>query len=44
MFFPINYIYRQLTPEQEVTALLLFNMLAAGYLPPSEPGALHELG
>jgi hypothetical protein len=41
---PGIYILGQLEPETEITAELLFNMLAAGQRPPAQPGALSVIG
>lgn len=41
---PLEYLYAQRTPGAEVTALLLFNMVVAGQLPPSAPGKLVRFG
>lgn len=42
--FPTYFLRALLEPESEVTALLTFNMIAAGRLPPADAGAYVELG
>lgn len=44
LHLPLAFIPRQLEPTRSPTALLLFNMLAQGQLPPSMAGALTEIG
>ncbi|MCW5713674.1 MAG: hypothetical protein KIT43_04060 [Bauldia sp.] len=41
---PLAFISRQLEPRRSPTALLLFNMLAQGQIPPSKAGAFTEIG
>jgi hypothetical protein len=41
---PFSFIYRQLTLENDVTALLLFNMLVAGQRPDARPAELKMVG
>jgi hypothetical protein len=41
---PFRFIYRQLTLENDVTALLLFNMLVAGQRPDARPEELKMVG
>ena len=44
LVFPTYFIRGLLEPEAEVTALLTFNMIASGNLPPAETGEYIELG
>ncbi len=41
---PFAYLHRQVTPRTETTALLLFNMICAGNMPDSRPGACCLVG
>jgi len=41
---PFSFISRQLSSENDVTALLLFNMLLAGQRPDARPGELRIVG
>lgn len=41
---PFSFMRGQAEPDREVTALLVFNMLGAGDLPESKPGALSFVG
>ena len=42
--FPTYFIRALLQPDSDVTALLTFNMIASGTLPPADAGAYVELG
>ena len=42
--FPSYFIRALLEPDSDVTALLTFNMIAAGNLPPADAGTYVELG
>ena len=44
VIFPTYFIRALLEPASDVTALLTFNMIAAGTLPHAEPGTYVELG
>ena len=44
LVFPTYFIRGLLEPDADVTALLTFNLIAAGNLPPAESGEYIELG